>query len=253
MSYTVKQLAKLSNVSVRTLHWYDEIGLLKPAYYGNNNYRYYEEEQLLTLQQILFFRELGFKLDDIQEMLIRDDFDKIKALRSHKHVLKKNVKTTNKLIRTIDKTILHLTGVKTMKLEDIFEGFTEEKQKIYVNYLLEKGGVSKEIMENCEKKIKNWTKDDWMSYKSDADKVQTDLINAIEKNEKPESDEVQKIIDKHYKLTCKIWIPDKSSYISLSELYGSHPDFIRFYKKQHPKLLEFLQSAMNLYAKKNLQ
>jgi DNA-binding transcriptional MerR regulator len=68
MAYTVNKLAKLSGVSVRTLHFYDEIGLLEPAYYGDNNYRYYEEEQLLMLQQILFFRELGFPLIDIQRI-----------------------------------------------------------------------------------------------------------------------------------------------------------------------------------------
>ena len=60
MPYTVKKLAKLSGISVRALRFYDTIGLLKPAYYGDNNYRYYEEEQILLLQQILFYREIGF-------------------------------------------------------------------------------------------------------------------------------------------------------------------------------------------------
>jgi DNA-binding transcriptional MerR regulator len=62
MFYTVKKLAELSGVSVRTLHYYDEIGLLRPAYCGENKYRYYEKEQLLVLQQILFYRQLGFSL-----------------------------------------------------------------------------------------------------------------------------------------------------------------------------------------------
>jgi len=57
--HTVKQVAKLSGVSVRALRFYDEIGLLKPAFYGDNGYRYYEKEQLLSLQQILFYREQG--------------------------------------------------------------------------------------------------------------------------------------------------------------------------------------------------
>jgi DNA-binding transcriptional MerR regulator len=65
MKYTVKQLANLSGVSVRTLHFYDEIGLLKPAFVGENNYRYYQEEQLLMLQQILFYREIGMPLNEI--------------------------------------------------------------------------------------------------------------------------------------------------------------------------------------------
>lgn len=69
MAYTVKELAQISGVSVRTLHWYDEVGLLKPAYHGSNGYRYYEEEQLLILQQILFFRGLGFELKQIEGSL----------------------------------------------------------------------------------------------------------------------------------------------------------------------------------------
>lgn len=84
MAYTVKKLAKISGVSVRTLHWYDEVGLLKPAYHGSNGYRYYEEEQLLILQQILFFRELGFELKQIRKVLGRTDFDKMVALSSHR-------------------------------------------------------------------------------------------------------------------------------------------------------------------------
>ena len=80
MPYTVNKLARLSGVSSRTLRFYDEIGLLKPAFYGENQYRYYEEEQLLMLQQILFFRELGFPLSDIQRIIECDDFNKIESL-----------------------------------------------------------------------------------------------------------------------------------------------------------------------------
>ena len=76
MAYTVKQVAAMSGVSVRTLHFYDETGLLKPAYHGANGYRFYEEPQLLTLQQILFYRELGFELKEIKRILGRADFEK---------------------------------------------------------------------------------------------------------------------------------------------------------------------------------
>ncbi len=80
MAYTVKQLAAMSGVSVRTLHFYDETGLLKPAYHRANGYRFYEEAQLLTLQQILFYRELGFELKQIKRILGRADFEKVAAL-----------------------------------------------------------------------------------------------------------------------------------------------------------------------------
>src|SRR4026209_374835 len=112
MAYTVKKLAAMSGVSVRALHFYDEVGLLKPAYLGANGYRFYEEAQLLILQQILFYRELGFELTQIKTILRRPDFDKITALESHRKVLRRNVAHTRKLIQTIDKTIEHLKGKK---------------------------------------------------------------------------------------------------------------------------------------------
>src|SRR5688572_18242668 len=114
MAYTVKKLATMSGVSVRTLHFYDETGLLKPARVGANGYRFYEEAQLLTLQQILFYRELGFELKRIKRVLGRRDFEKAAALRSHRKVLQKNLARTRTLIETIDKTIRHLKGTKKM-------------------------------------------------------------------------------------------------------------------------------------------
>lgn len=126
MAYTVNKLAKLSGVSIRTIRFYDEIGLLKPAYYGENNYRYYEEEQLLLLQQILFYRELNFPLNDIQRIVNDDGFNKIDALISHRKVLAQNLERTKKLIQTIDQTIAHLRGKKTMREEELFVGFAHK-------------------------------------------------------------------------------------------------------------------------------
>src|SRR5262249_1330709 len=115
MAYTVKQVARMSGISVRTLHFYDEMGLLKPAYFGANGYRFYEEPQLLTLQQILFYRELGFELKQIQRILGRADFEIVAALQAHRKVLQKNLAQMRRLIETIDKTIQHLKGSKRMK------------------------------------------------------------------------------------------------------------------------------------------
>ena len=126
MVYTVKKLAKISGISIRTLRFYDEIGLLKPAYYGDNNYRYYEEEQLLMLQQILFYRELSFPLNDIQRIISSDDFNKIDALISHKQVLAQNLDRTKKLIKTVNQTIAHLRGKITMCDEKLFIGFAHQ-------------------------------------------------------------------------------------------------------------------------------
>src|SRR5436309_11052796 len=120
MAYTVKKVAAMSGVSVRTLHFYDETGLLKPAYCRANGYRFYEEPQLLALQQILFYRELGFELKRIKEILGRKDFEIVSALESHRKVLEGDAARTRRLIATIDKTIAHLKGTKKMKTEEMF-------------------------------------------------------------------------------------------------------------------------------------
>jgi len=124
MAYTVKQVAAMSGVSVRTLHFYDETGLLKPAYHRANGYRFYGEPQILTLQQILFYRELGFELKEIKRILERADFENVAALESHRQVLEKNLTRTHRLLETIDKTIQHLKGTKKMKSEEMFAGFS---------------------------------------------------------------------------------------------------------------------------------
>jgi DNA-binding transcriptional MerR regulator/quercetin dioxygenase-like cupin family protein len=124
MAYSVKQVAAMSGVSVRTLHFYDETGLLKPAFQAANGYRFYEEPQLLALQQILFYRELGFKLKEIREIAGRKDIERAAALQAHREVLEENLTRTRILLETIGKTIAHLRGVTVMKNEDLFLGFS---------------------------------------------------------------------------------------------------------------------------------
>src|SRR5262245_19447140 len=118
MAHTVKKVAAMSGVSVRTLHFYDEVGLLKPAYIGTNGYRFYQEPQLLRLQQILFYRKLGFELERIKRILDQPKFDRIKALESHRKVLHDNLAHTRQLIETIDKTLEHLKGTRKMKSKE---------------------------------------------------------------------------------------------------------------------------------------
>ncbi len=95
--FTVNQLAKMAGVTPRTLHHYDDIGLLKPSRVGDNGYRYYGEEALLRLQQILFYRELDLPLEDIRKIMGRRDFDVLGALQSHKEALGRQVERLNRL------------------------------------------------------------------------------------------------------------------------------------------------------------
>ncbi|MBP6177199.1 MAG: MerR family transcriptional regulator, partial [Anaerolineales bacterium] len=129
--FTVKQLSKMAGVTPRTLHHYDDIGLLKPSQVGENGYRYYGEEALIKLQQILFYRELDFPLEEIRRIMGRRDFDLLGALQSHREALQKKSARLSQLLATVDNTIQHIQGEKLMSQKDLFEGFSEEEQEKY--------------------------------------------------------------------------------------------------------------------------
>src|SRR5678815_868199 len=194
MANTVKQVARMSGVSVRTLHFYDEVGLLKPAYVGANGYRFYEEPQLLTLQQILFYRDLGFELKQIKRILGRADFEKIAALQSHRKVLRKNLARTQTLIRTIDKTIEHLKGKKKMKSEEMFAGFDPEEQARHEQYLIDRfgEGMKKGIAQSKEK-VKNWKKANWEKSGAAFGGICKDLATLLERQLPGNSRAVQEV------------------------------------------------------------
>ncbi|ARG98567.1 MerR family transcriptional regulator [Legionella micdadei] len=252
MSYTVKKLAKISGVSPRTLRFYDEIGLLKPAYYGENQYRYYEEEQLLMLQQILFFRELGFSLNDIQRIIHSDGFDKIEALTEHKSILLEDLKRIKILTKTIDKTISHIRGNLIMSDIEMYEGFDPKKQQEYENYLLQTGKVTQKQIDESWKNVRHWKKNNWEDHQREGEEINQGLVNAILNGAKPEAKEVQDLIQRHYQWVKKFWTPTQESYIGLGQMYLEHPDFKSFYTNYHPDLVEFLVEAMKIYAKEKL-
>jgi len=251
MAYTVNKLAKLSGVSARTLHFYDEIGLLKPAYYGENNYRYYEEEQLLMLQQILFYRELGMPLSEIQRIISSDDFNKIEALQSHKKILEQGLDRSQQMIKTINKTISHLRGKEKMKDEEFYYGFDSEKQKEHEKYLVEKGILAQDFLDECNEKVKNWSDKEKNAFIQDIKKIMDALIVAINNKSSPSADEVQSLMRRHYTWLERTWTPTKEKYIGLAQLYQT-PEFRVFYDSRHPELLDFMLKAMKIFAEREL-
>lgn len=253
MAYTVKQLANLSGASIRTLHWYDKKELLKPSYYGVNGYRYYEEEQLLILQQILFFKELGFALKDIKKLLTQDDFDKIKSLQMHKQVLLKQIDRKKNLVITINKTILHLKGKETMKDQELYYGFDIHKQKEYEKYLVKAYGAKAEtLLKQSHKKTAKWDKDEWDEVKNAGESIYKELAKAINSDLAPESAEVQKIIHRHYNLQSRFYELTREVYVGLAGLYAEHPDFKKFFDAYHLKMIPYIQEAIKCYAQRNL-
>lgn len=123
MKMTVKEVADLVGISVRTLHYYDKIGLLTPKHRTEVGYRLYRDEELDILQQILFLRALDFPLQKIKEIIKNPSFDRKEALKSHRKMLLHKRKQFDKMITTIDKTIEHLEGEIQMSNREKFAGF----------------------------------------------------------------------------------------------------------------------------------
>ena len=253
MHYTVKKLAKISGVSVRALHWWDKVGLLKPTFYGENGYRYYSEKELLTLQQILFFKELDFSLSDIQKILNGEEFDKLSALQTHRKILEENIERKQQLIATIDRTIDHLRGEKMTTDQELYYGFDSQRQKEYEQYIIKyKGLESEKRFAECKRRTAKWSKNEWDDVKNQGDQLHKELATLIDQGLSPESDEVQSLMQKHFDMQNRFYELNKEVYIGLAGLYKDHPDFKKFFDAYHPRMIDFIGDAMRYYAEKNL-
>lgn len=129
--YTVKDMARLSGVSVRTLHHYDHIGLLKPAFVGENRYRYYGRDELLRLRQILLYRLFDVPLAQIAAFLDRRDADTVRALQAHRQKLVTEAERHRQMIHTVERTIAELQDDRTMPHADLYKGFSADKPSAY--------------------------------------------------------------------------------------------------------------------------
>lgn len=252
MAYTVKKLAKASGVSVRTLHYYDEVSLLKPAYCGTNGYRFYEEEQVLRLQQILFYRELGIGLKQIQEILGRSDFDKVSALESHRKGLIKELARKRDLIATIGRTIEHLKGTKAMDNKDMFKGFDPEQQRQHEQYLVDRyGDEMKESIAKSKSRVKDWSKEKWERTRGDFADICVKLVSAMENGLTPDSEEAQEQIQRHFDWICQFWTPNRESYKGHCQLIVDS-ELRNAYTTHHAALPEFVAAAITKFSDSEL-
>lgn len=180
------------------------------------------------LQQILFFCELGFPLSDVQRILSSNDFDKIEALKSHKSMLESGLLRTEALIKTIDKTILHIEGVVTMHVEEFFDPIKLRDSKIqkdFEQYLVGKGIILQEEMDQSWAKIKHWDQSAWDQFKTEGNAFYTDMVEAMLHELSPDSSEVQELVHKQYLLITPLWRFNQASYLKLAESYRDNADY----------------------------
>jgi len=241
--FTVKQLSKLAGVTPRTLHHYDAIGLLKPSRVGDNGYRYYGEESVLRLQQILFYRELGIPLEDIRKIMGRRGFDVLGALHSHKDALQKQVARLNRLIQTVDNTINHLKGNSAMSNKAYFEGFSEEEQEKYA--LEAEQMYDPETVRASNRKWKAYSAAKKEAILAEGSAIYTDMIAAMPKG--ADSKEVQDIVERWRKHMDYFWTPKLDQLLALVNGYNDDPRFKANFDKMHPRLAEFFREAVKAY------
>jgi len=241
--YTVKQLSQLAGVTPRTLHHYDEIGLLKPSRVGENGYRYYGEESVLRLQQILFYRELGMPLEDIKKIMGRRDFDVLGALYGHKEALQKQVTRLNRLITTVDNTIHHLKGTTIMSEKGLFEGFSEEQQEQYAAEAEKM--YDPETVRESNRKWKAYSSAKKEAILAEGKAIYTDMIAAMPRG--ANSPEVQAIVERWRKHMDYFWTPNLDQLQAIANGYNDDPRFKANLDKMHPQLAEFMREAVKVY------
>lgn len=236
----------MAGVTPRTLHHYDDIGLLKPSLVGDNGYRYYAEETLLTLQQILFYRELGVPLDDIKQIMGRHDFDVLSALQSHKDALQKQISRLNRLVATVDNTIHHIKGEKVMSQKGLFEGFSEEEQE---KYALEAEQIyDPETVRESNRKWKAYSAGKKEAILAEGRQIYVDMIAAMPKG--ASSVEVQSLVERWRKHMDYFWTPNLEQLLGLANGYNNDPRFKANFDKMHPQLAEFMFKAVKVYVEK---
>jgi DNA-binding transcriptional MerR regulator len=243
MTYTVKQLARLAGVSGRTLRFYDQIGLFKPSSHGDNGYRYYGDEAILRLQQIRFYRELDFSLDEIGAILSRPDFDVAQALQAHRLALQQRAARLDLLIQTVDKTIRHLRGEITMDSQELFAGFDDETQRRYEQEAERRWGAYH--VRESRRRWDSYSAEEKARIMAEAGANYRDLIPYI--GQDPARKEVQVIIARwHQNLRC-FYEPTPQILAGLGQTYSSDPEFRATFTKTHPDLPDFLTRAIEVY------
>lgn len=252
MEYTVQKLARLAGVSTRTLRYYDEIGILKPARISSSGYRIYGQKEVDLLQQIMFYRELGVSLPDIREILTSPDFDKVKALKEHKNRLLEQRNRLDMLIRNVEKTIAYTEGRIKMTDKEKFEGFKqkiiEENEKKYGEEARQKYGDDDVDKSNAI--LKNMTQGQYEELQRTEEKCRKTLLEAFKTGD-PAGPLAQEAADLHRKWITFFWGDyNKEAHAGVAQLYVDDERFTEYYDKDQPGLARFLRDAILIYTGK---
>lgn len=249
MEYTVNKLALLSGVSKRTLRYYDEIGLLKPARINSSGYRIYGRDEINRLQQILFFRTLEVSLEEIKAIITSPHYDAVGALKAHKENLMEKKIQIEQLISTIDKTIEEREGKITMTDQEKFEGLKksmlEENEKKYGTEIRAKYG--EETVKASNAKFKGMTEETFNKGNQLAEAIIKQILEAMDHGE-PTSELAMNLVETHKEWLMIYWPSySKEAHAGLGDMYVADERFKHYYDQHREGAAAFLCAAIHHY------
>lgn len=251
MEYTINKLAKLAGVSTRTLRYYDGLGLLPPVRMSSNGYRIYGQKEVDRLQQILFYRELGVPLEEINKILSSKDFDGHTALESHLSALLAKREQLNTLIANVEKTIRAAKGEIYMSDQEKFDGFlqklVEDNERQYGEEIRAKYG--EDAVERSNAKLKSMSREQYEEQEKLTAELNETLKTAFEQGD-PAGELAQKACALHKKWLCFYWEHySKEAHIGVTQMYVDDPRFRAHYDKIAQGCAQFLRDAVLIYCK----
>ena len=238
----IKGFADFTGVSVRTLHYYDEIGLLKPADVDEDTgYRYYDENSILRMQEILFYRELDFSLKSISEILSSPNYDTKKSLEEQKKLLILKKERLERLISSID------DALKGANIMNAFDNSEFEKYKVEAQ---EKWGTTDAYKEHTEK-TKDYSKDKWNSLANDMDAIMEEFSVCMKNGEKPESTESQSLVKKlQNHITDNYYTCTNDILAGLGQMYVLDERFKNNIDKHGDGTADFISKSIDFHCNK---
>ncbi|MGI6206705.1 MAG: MerR family transcriptional regulator [Anaerolineae bacterium] len=243
MAYTVKAVADLAGVTVRTLHHYDRIGLLQPESVSPSGYRLYSDADLEQLQQILFFRELGFGLKEIKDILHSPNFDRREALEQHRRLLIEKKVRLERLIESVERTIDAMDGGRSMPKEEMFLAFDDEKMEKYRQEARQRWGSE---VDRSYEGLAKLSKEEQSAVWAEAQAITLGMADLMDRD--PADPEVLAMVDRWYKLMNKhFWSCSLEAFRNLGQMYVEDSRFTEFYDRVRPGLAVFMRDAMRAY------
>lgn len=244
MAYTVGEVAKLAHVSVRALHHYDELGLLVPSERSEAGYRHYTDEDLDRLQTVLFFKELGFTLEDIRDLVDDPAFDRREALIVQRDLIAEQALRFEAMLGLIDKTLVSLKGGIQMTKEEKFEVFGDFEPAEYEDEVKERWGETDAYKESARRTAR-YTKDDWARFKAESEEINLAIVALMEAGVTADDPRAMDAVDRA-RLQIDQWFYPCSleMHAGLAEMYIADPRFTATYEKIHVGMAQYVHDAI---------